>query len=281
MKMSRRSFLKACGQIMVGGGLAAFGGYKYATQFENEWLVVEQVQVPLQNLKPALEGFKIVHMSDIHLHPHTQIDFVRQAVERANSLNPDLTVLTGDYVLESAESIFELAPVLAGLKARHGLFTILGNHDLWTNRKIVVFGLKEAGIPILNNRGVSLNIGGELLYLAGLDDIWSGQPDIQAALDQAPPNAPIILLAHEPDFADTTSLDGRIALQLSGHSHGGQIRLPRIGAPILPPLGRKYDQGLYKINDMWLYTTRGVGLGRIPIRINCLPEITEITLTRV
>lgn len=120
-----------------------------------------------------------------------------------------------------------------------------------------------------------------MIYLAGLDDIWSGRPDLQAALDQAPPNTPIILLAHEPDFADTASLDCRIVLQLSGHSHGGQVRLPGVGAPILPPLGRKYDQGLYKINDMWLYTTRGVGLGRIPIRINCSPEITEITLTRV
>ena len=281
MKMSRRSFLKACGQIIAGGGLAAFGGYQYATRLEPEWLAVEHVQVPLKNLKPALEGFKIVHMSDLHLHPHTQIDFIRKAVAMANDLNPDLVVLTGDYVLRAADSIFELAPALASLNARHGLFTVLGNHDLWTNRKIINVGFKKAGIPILNNRGISLNVGGELLYLAGLDDIWSGQPDMQAALDQAPPDAPIILLVHEPDFADTTSLDGRIALQLSGHSHGGQIRLPGIGAPILPSLGRKYDQGLYKINDMWLYTTRGVGVGRIPIRINCSPEITEITLTRV
>lgn len=281
MKMSRRNFLKAWGQIVVGGGLAAFGGYKYATRIEPEWLVVEQVQVPLQNLKPALEGFKIIHMSDIHLHPHTQIDFVQEAVSMANDLNPDLIVLTGDYVLQGADSIFELAPVLANLNARYGIFTIFGNHDLWTSREIVHTGLNEAGIPVLNNQGVSLNAGGELVYLAGLDDIWSGQPDLQAALDHAPPNAPIILLVHEPDYAPTVSLDGRIALQLSGHSHGGQVRLPRIGAPFLPPLGRKYDQGLYKVNDMWLYTNRGVGLSRIPIRINCPPEITEITLRRV
>lgn len=281
MKMTRRSFLKTCGQIIAGGGLAVFGGYEYATRLEPEWLVVEHIQVPLRNLKPALEGFKIVHMSDIHLHPHTQIDFVQLAVAMTNDLNPDLIVLTGDYVLQGPDSIFELAPALASLNARHGLFTIFGNHDLWTNREIIHTGLKEARIPILNNRGISLNVGGELIYLAGIDDIWSGRPDMPAALEQAPPNTPIILLAHEPDFADTASLDGRIALQLSGHSHGGQVRLPGIGAPILPPLGRKYDQGLYKINDMWLYTTRGVGLGRIPIRINCPPEIAEITLTRV
>jgi len=281
MKMSRRSFLKACGQFMVGSGLAALGGYEYITRLENEWLVVEHVQVPLQNLKPALEGFKIVHMSDLHLHPNTQIDFLKKAIAMANDLNPDLIVLTGDYVLQGADSIFELAPALASLNARHGLFTVLGNHDLWTSQKIILTGLKEARIPVLNNRGVSLDVGGELIYLAGLDDIWSGRPDIPAALDQAPPNAPIILLAHEPDYADTASLDERIVLQLSGHSHGGQIRLPGVGAPILPLLGRKYDQGLYKVNDMWLYTTRGVGLGRVPIRFNCPPEITEIMLTSV
>ncbi len=119
------------------------------------------------------------------------------------------------------------------------------------------------------------------IYLAGLDDLWSGQADLTAALAQAPANVPTILLVHEPDFADTVAKDGRVSLQLSGHSHGGQVRLPGIGAPILPYLGRKYDQGLYNVNNMWLYTNRGIGLGRIPLRINCPPEITEFTLTSV
>ena len=151
MKISRRGFLKAAGQLAVGGCVAAAGGlagYQYSLQVETEWLATEKVQVPLKKLKPSLEGFKIVQLSDIHLHPFTQIDFVQKAVARANALQPDLVVVTGDYVLQSADSIFELAPVLASLNAKYGVFTILGNHDLWTNARVVRAGLREVGLPV-------------------------------------------------------------------------------------------------------------------------------------
>jgi predicted MPP superfamily phosphohydrolase len=278
MRMNRRAFLKNFGRIVLGGGLALAGGYGYSTQIEPDWLTVERVQIPLKRLKPALEGFRIVQMSDFHLYPYTQLELVQKAVAKANALQPDLIVLTGDYVLESEESIFELAQALAALNARYGIFTVLGNHDLWTNAKTVRRGLREAGLPVLVNEGVSLSVGPAGLYLAGLDDGWSGQPDLKSALAQLPPEMPAILLAHEPDLADTFALDGRISLQLSGHSHGGQVRLPGLGAPILPFLGQKYDQGLYQVGSMWLYTNRGIGLGPVPIRFNCPPEITEITL---
>jgi uncharacterized protein len=280
MKTSRRSFLKALGQVAVGGSIALAGGYGYSTRVEPSWLTVEQVQIPLKTLKPALEGFRIVQMSDFHLHPNTQIELIREAVAIANELKPDLIALTGDYVQQGADSIFELAPTLAALNAKYGVFTILGNHDLWTNAEVVRAGLEQAGLPVLVNKGVALGIGGETLYLAGLDDGWSGAPELNRALDNLPANALTILLAHEPDLADTFALDGRISLQLSGHSHGGQVRLPGAGALILPYLGQKYDQGLYKVQEMWLYTTRGVGVGSIPMRINCPPEITEIILVR-
>lgn len=278
MKTSRRGFLKALGQVVLGSAAAGAVGYGYSTEIEPDWLSVEQVEIPLKKLKPALEGFKIVHMSDIHLHPYTQLEFVQKAVAKANTLQPDLVVLTGDYVLESADSIFELAPALAGLNPKYGIFTSLGNHDLWTNADVVLAGLRQAGLPVLVNDGVALGVGSDLLYLAGLDDGWSGQLDLTAALAKLPQDAPVILLAHEPDLADNFALDGRISLQLSGHSHGGQVRLPGIGAPILPYLGRKYDQGLYRVREMWVYTTRGIGLGPVPTRFNCPPEITEITL---
>ena len=278
MKASRRGFLKAFGQVMLGSVVAGAIGYSYSTQIEPDWLTVERVQIPLKKLKPALEGFKLVQMSDIHLHPYTQLEFVQKAVARANELKPDLVVLTGDYVLEGADSIFELAPVLAGLNAKYGIFTILGNHDLWTNAEVVCTGLRQAGLPVLVNDGLALGVGSELLYLAGLDDGWSGQLDLKAALAKLSSDVPAILLLHEPDLADYFAQDGRISLQLSGHSHGGQVRLPGIGAPILPRLGRKYDQGLYRVQDLWLYTTRGIGLGPVPARFNCPPEITEITL---
>lgn len=278
MKTSRRGFLKALGQVVLGSAAAGAVGYGYSTEIEPDWLSVEQLEIPLKKLRPALEGFKIVHMSDIHLHPYTQLEFVQKAVAKANTLQPDLVVLTGDYVLESADSIFELAPALAGLNPKYGIFTSLGNHDLWTNAEVVLAGLRQAGLPVLVNDGVALGVGSDLLYLAGLDDGWSGQLDLTAALAKLPQDAPVILLAHEPDLADNFALDGRISLQLSGHSHGGQVRLPGIGAPILPYLGRKYDQGLYRVREMWVYTTRGIGLGPVPTRFNCPPEITEITL---
>ncbi len=280
MKTSRRDFLKGFGKVVAGGCIAAVGAYEYSTQVESQSLGVERVQIPLKNLNPSLEGFKIVQMSDIHLHPYTQIGLVQEAVNLANALHPDLIVLTGDYVLQKADSIFELGPVLASLNARYGVFTIFGNHDLWTNVEVVRIGLEEAGLPILCNAGVALSTGRQIIYLAGLDDGWSGRPDLKAALANLPANTPTILLAHEPDLADTFSLDGRVSLQLSGHSHGGQVRLPGIGPPFLPFLGSKYDQGLYNVNDMWLYTNRGIGLV-LPFRINCPPEVTEITLVGI
>jgi hypothetical protein len=281
MKISRRRFLKASAYLTATGCLTAAGGigsYEYGVHLEAQWLAVEQVPVPLKNLNSALEGLKIVQLSDLHLHPYTQIEFIQKAVQTANLLQPDLVVLTGDYVLASAESIFELAPALATLNARYGVFTILGNHDLWTNAGVVRTGLEASGLPVLHNEGVTLDIGGAQLYLAGVDDGWSGRPDLNAALDNRPTDVPTILLAHEPDLANTFSLDGRVSLQLSGHSHGGQVRIPGLGAPILPYLGQKYDQGLQRANDMWVYTNRGIGVIGPPVRFNCRPEVTEITL---
>ncbi len=278
MKINRRNFLKSLSQAAIGSSIAIVGGYEYGKHVGAKRPVVERVQVPLKGLKPALEAFKIVQLSDFHLYPYTQLDLVKKVVTLANDLKADLIVLTGDYILQTANSIFELAPVLASLNARYGVFTVLGNHDLWAHAETVRAGLQQVGLPILHNEGLSLDVGRDMLYLAGVDDGWAGQPDLNAALAKLPANTPAILLAHEPDLADVFTLDGRVSLQLSGHSHGGQIRLPGIGAPILPYLGQKYDQGLFKVNESWVYTNRGIGVIDAPIRINCPPEITEITL---
>jgi len=144
----------------------------------------------------------------------------------------------------------------------------------------VLTALKESGLPVLINSGLALNMGQQMLYLVGLDDGWMGHPDLSKALEQRRGKTPTILLVHEPDFADTFCADSTVSLQLSGHSHGGQIRIPGVGALVLPPHGRKYDQGLYRVKDMWVYTTRGIGVIGPPVRLNCRPEITEITLVR-
>ncbi|HEY52497.1 MAG TPA: metallophosphoesterase [Caldilineae bacterium] len=279
--ISRRQFLKLGGVAAAAGvaGVAATSSW-IVWHDESQDLMVERVTIPLPKLPPALEGFTIAQLSDIHLLPLTQPELVRRAVALTNSLNPDLTVLTGDYVWHEVESMFELAPIIADLNAKHGVLSIFGNHDLWTDADVVRLGLQEARVPLLVNEGVTLDVGGAPLHLAGLDDGWSGNPDLDAAMDNAPANATTILLMHEPDLADEYALDPRIALQLSGHSHGGQIRLPIIGPPVLPYLSWKYDMGLYRVGDMWLYTNRGIGVTNEPYRYNCRPEITEITLVK-
>jgi len=180
-------------------------------------------------------------------------------------------------VTDSAEDIYELAPVLGQLNARRGVFAVLGNHDWWTDAQVVRGGLEQAGVPVLMNSGLRLPEG---VYLAGVDDVWSGQPDLRAALAKNPSNAPTILLAHEPDFVDEFSLDERVALQLSGHTHGGQIRLPFRGALVLPPYGQKYDYGLFRVRQTWLYTNSGIGSAFFGLRLNCRPEVAEITLVK-
>jgi uncharacterized protein len=277
MNINRRDFLKSAGKVLAGGCLAGVVAYEYGSWGEAQNVVVERVQIPLKNIKAGLAGFKIVQLSDIHLHPYTQLSLVKEAVTAANTLQPDLAVLTGDYVLQKADSIFELAPVLASLNARYGVFAVMGNHDLWTQEGVVRAGLEAARIPVLTNQGVGLTVNHCQLNLAGVDDGWSGRPDLAAALANLPADTPTILLAHEPDLADTFSLDGRVSLQLSGHTHGGQLRLLGVNNPFGPFLGRKYTRGLYKVNQMWLYTNRGLGMV-FPARFNCPPEVTEIVL---
>lgn len=279
-RKNRRSFLKMFGYTALGSGVAALSTYQYSLRLETLWLELEKVTIPVKDLGPSFDGFKIALLSDFHLYPHTQIELIQRAVSMTNDLKPDLVALLGDYVLSDVDSIFELAPALSRLNARDGVFSVLGNHDHWQGGKTVQKGLEESGLPVLNNSGLTLNRGQERLYLAGLDDGWVRRSNLSRALEKQPPDVPTVLLMHEPDFANAFSSDGRISVQLSSHSHGGQVRLPGLGAPVLPPYGRKYDQGLYRVGEMWLYTNRGIGVTNPPVRFNCRPEVTEVTLVR-
>ena len=243
-------------------------------------VTVERVQVPLCRLHPALEGFKIVQLSDLHFLPHTPLSVIARAAERACELKPDLLVLTGDFVTHEAETIFGLSDLLASLDARYGVFAILGNHDVRAGKALIGKAIEDTGVLLLQNEGITFDVGHGQLTLAGVDDCLWGQPDLKAALAQRPADATTILLAHEPDVIDRFSQDGRVDLQLSGHTHGGQVRLPFFGTPVLPKLGQKYVHGLHRVNQSWLYTNRGVGMVSLPIRFNCPPEVTELVLCR-
>jgi uncharacterized protein len=243
-------------------------------------LTVETVQVPLCRLHPAMEGFKIVQLSDLHFLPHTPLSLIRRAVECARDLHPDLLVLTGDYVTHEAETIFGMTDVLESLNARYGVFAILGNHDVRTGKQVISKAIEATGITVLQNEGITFDVGHSQLTLAGVDDCIWGQPDLNAALARRPADALTILLAHEPDVIDKFSEDGRVDLQLSGHTHGGQIRLPFWGTPVLPKLGEKYVHGLHRVNQSWLYTNRGIGMVGMPVRFGCPPEVTELVLCK-
>jgi uncharacterized protein len=275
MPLSWRSFLKVGGFTLAGMFAIASG---LSLLDESQDLVIETVTVPIHGLQPALDGFTIVQMSDIHLRPYTRPNLVRRAIAMANQLQPDLIVLTGDFVWRSHEAVSEIASLLAGLNARYGVYSVMGNHDYWMDICALRSAFDTSRLPVLINKGLAIGVGKAVLYLAGLDDGWSGLPDLKLALDHAPTGAPIVLLLHEPDLADGVCQEARVSLQLSGHTHGGQVNAPGKSPIFHPHLGKKYPHGLYKVKDMWLYTNRGLGVISVPLRINCPPEITQLTL---
>jgi predicted MPP superfamily phosphohydrolase len=156
---------------------------------------------------------------------------------------------------------------------------VLGNHDHWTDPAWVSSTAESYGVTMLSNSAQRLSDAENGLWLVGVDDIWVGAGDLERALGGVPEDSSKLLLVHEPDFADKAARSG-IDLQLSGHSHGGQVRLPLIGAPLLPLWGRRYPIGLQKAQAMWVYTSRGLGLIEPAVRFNCRPEVTLLTLTR-
>jgi predicted MPP superfamily phosphohydrolase len=260
---------------------AGVGGYALA--LEPDWMVVERVLVPLPDLPRALDGLTVAHLSDFHWGPYTGQKEVRAAVQQANALAPELIVLTGDYVLYSAEYAAPCARELAALRAPLGVFAIPGNHDYWTDIEVVMAHLGATDLSLLRNSSHRLKVGGVHLWLVGVDDVWERQDDLDAALAGVPPDEPVLLLVHEPDFADEVArARHRVLLQLSGHSHGGQVNLPLLGRPILPWLGRRYPAGLQAVpgSALQVYTNRGIGLIAPPVRFNCRPEVTLLTLAR-
>ncbi len=179
--MSRRQFLKYGGAAVAAGVVGTTG--VLALKNESSEVSVEHILIPIKRLPEALSGLTIAQISDIHLLPYTRPEFVERAVAITNNLNPDVTVLTGDYVWHDREAMFELSPIIARLNARYGVYGILGNHDYWLDVNLVLEGFRQARIPMLINEHVPITTGGSTLVLAGLDDGWSGHPDLDAALN--------------------------------------------------------------------------------------------------
>jgi predicted MPP superfamily phosphohydrolase len=218
-------------------------------------------------------------MSDHHLFPFTPLELLKRAAEQATALLPDLILLAGDYVCADAESIRDLAPILGRLNAKYGVFAVLGNYDCWRQPELIRTQLAAQSIEVLVNRGLEVGPGAGRLFLAGLDSVWRGMPDPLRAFGGYREGGVALGLVHEPDYFPTLVRLSPIDLQLSGHSHGGQIRIPALGPVVLPPWGRIYHTGLYELNGRFVYTGRGLGMVELPLRFDCPPELTEITLT--
>jgi predicted MPP superfamily phosphohydrolase len=200
-------------------------------------------------------------------------------VELANSLKPDLIVLTGDFVSRSSRYIEPGIQALSKLEARIGQFAVLGNHDHWEDATASRQALREAGITLTDNRGTWLERGQSRLRICGVGDLWTDQQDPGAALGDATEKDAVIILSHNPDFAELLQ-DRRVSLMLSGHTHGGQVVIPGFGAPIVPSkYGQKYLYGLVQGPNCQVFVTRGVGTVSPPVRFLCRPEIVQITLT--
>ncbi len=278
--LTRRQFFKwmcAAGAVAtLGAGTTAYGYHVEPFQ-----LRVERVTIPLTRLPGAFEGLTIAQLSDLHLGPYVSEEYLLRAVNLTNALKPDLIVLTGDLVNSSWRYIQPCSDIISRLAAPFGVYAVLGNHDYWVGYlKFMLQSVQRAGITLLRNEAVPLARGRSLLYLIGIDDLWLRQANLNHALERVPDNACKIALMHEPDFADI-SAQAEIDLQLSGHSHGGQVRLPFLGPLILPKYGEKYAMGLARAgNFTQVYTTRGVGVLPPAVRLNCPPEITLLTLTQ-
>jgi predicted MPP superfamily phosphohydrolase len=237
------------------------------------------LEVIIPQLDPAFAGYRIVHISDIHIGHWVTAERLAGAVQLVNAQEPDLVAITGDFVSYVLDDVAEgLVPGLSQLRSQDGTVAVLGNHDHWLDAGTVRGLLQRSGVFTLDNDLYVVRRGDAVLQIAGVDDVIVGEERLDRVLEKLPQTGATILLCHEPDFADVSAVSGRIALQLSGHSHGSQVVLPWRGALFRGHYFRKYPIGRYNINGMTLYTNRGLGTHTLRVRLNCPPEITVITL---
>ena len=279
--ISRRKFLG----MAAAGGAAALAADGFLIEPNLPKLVRQEIA--LRRWPQRMDGFTVALLSDFHYDPYFSVHPIHGSIGMVNQLRPDLIVLTGDFVsvpsfgksAEGAAAADPCAQLLRQMRAPHGLWAVMGNHDADTDPNRVTGALRENGIQVLRNQSVPIEKDGSRFWLAGIDDLLGRTAHISATLHGIPPDEATVLLAHEPDYADFAARYP-VDLQLSGHSHGGQVRIPLLQPLFLPELGRKYIWGRYQIRELTLYTNPGLGTVEVPIRLNCPPEITLLTLRR-
>jgi predicted MPP superfamily phosphohydrolase len=253
--------------------------FAYGAAIGKERYEIVERTIRLPRLSSRLAGLRVVQLTDIHVG-----NFMKQAklewyVRAVNDLEPDLIALTGDFISSSAHFIPACAAALEKLEAREGVFACLGNHDYWVGAQPVTEALQAAGVQVLRNEACTLSLKGAILNVAGVDDPWRGKADFDRALSMSDPNAPTIMLCHQPDLFPAV-VQREIDLTLAGHYHGGQIKLRCLGMAISPAhLISEFVEGLYLQGRSQLYVSRGIGITGPPVRLNAPPEITLLHLT--
>ena len=274
-KISRRAFLRQAQRAVMGAALA---GWTYASQVEPRWYDVTSVEVTLPRLAPAFDGFRIAQISDIHVSSLTGSDQLHEVAQHILAQRPDLIVITGDFVdreTEVADPFSILVDAFRPLARQVPTAAVLGNNDYRVGAEKVRKAIRASGMIELANDFLPLERAGRRLYLAGLDDVLARRAQLARVVYSLPQDGEAaIVLVHEPDYADTVAFTRRFDLQISGHSHGGQVTAPLLGPLELTNMAYKYVAGLYQVGDMLLYTNRGLGAVPPRVRFNCRPEIT-------
>ncbi|HEV7891597.1 MAG TPA: metallophosphoesterase, partial [Pyrinomonadaceae bacterium] len=252
-----------------------YGGVFEAWDYE-----LTETVVRVRDLPERFEGFRIVQVSDVHHGRLVPIEEVRRVVELANSARADMVALTGDYTTSLKRYVEPCAEALAGLRAPEGVWAVLGNHDHNTDGPLTRQALKRRGIEVLTNQNTELRRGADVLQLAGVDDWGWGKADFARAVQGLDKSKPTLMLSHEPMALDVPETRG-VSLILSGHTHGGQVTLPFVGAPAAYVWKHlKYLRGLYGSEETQLYVSRGTGMIGVPIRIGARPEVAVLRLQK-
>jgi predicted MPP superfamily phosphohydrolase len=264
--MTRRQF--AIRTLRTGGLLAAGLGYCF---YEASQIRIRRHTVTLPNLPKIFEGKTLAILTDFHHGPYVGIKFIRESVALANSLKPDIITLLGDFAHKGKDAPEQLPPCIEAmnqLQAPLGVYAVPGNHDMHNGGKLYQEVVRDSKFDDLTNKSIQVKHEGESLWIAGVDDLWWGTPDLSKALKEVPDKAAAVLLSHNPDYAEDRP-DPRVGLMLSGHTHGGQAYLPGIGAIWTPSkYGQKYVRGLVNGPASQVYISRGLGEAVVPMRLN-------------
>ena len=257
---------------------ASFSKIARAALIETQNPIIEEQIVYLNRLPAEFDGFRIVQLSDVHHSPFVEAAQIRDAVEIANALRPDVTILTGDYVSHGTSYIAPVADILGELRAPRGVFAVLGNHDYRTDAGLITDLFRAENIKVLINQGLHLVKNNASIWICGVDDTLYGAPDLNSALSGSRDSEVKLLLSHNPAILRRAA-DAKADLVFAGHTHGGQVRLRPTNEGLIMPKNRRAS-GLSKRGETQIYISRGIGTVVLPVRYQCPPEISLLELRK-